>query len=162
MENNPKISVVLPVFNEEMYVGEAIESILAQTFTEFQFLIINDGSSDASEKIIKSFKDKRIQLVTNVENLGLSQSLNKGIGLSQGEYIARMDANDIALESRLEEQLSFMENHPKAAGVFCPVQKVDEKGMPLDSVEGKYIPSEELQTYLFYKCCFFHSILGSP
>ena len=129
MENNPKISVVLPVFNEEMYVGEAIESILAQTFTEFQFLIINDGSSDASEKIIKSFKDKRIQLVTNVENLGLSQSLNKGIGLSQGEYIARMDANDIALESRLEEQLSFMENHPKAAGVFCPVQKVDEKGL---------------------------------
>jgi glycosyltransferase involved in cell wall biosynthesis len=157
MNINPKISIVLPVYNEEKYIGESIESMLNQSFCDFECIIINDGSVDNTENIIRSFKDQRIRMMTNEENIGLSKSLNKGIRVSKGDYIARMDANDIALESRLEEQFIFMESHPHAAGVFCPVQKVDENGNPEESIEGKYLPSEELQTYLFYKCCFFHS-----
>lgn len=109
--SNPKVTVLMPVYNAEKYVGEAIESILNQTFRDFEFLIINDGSTDNSLGIIESYKDLRIKLVNNEKNLGLSHTLNKGIDLSEGEYIARMDADDISLPVRLEKQINFMDSH---------------------------------------------------
>lgn len=110
--SNPSITVLLPVYNAEAFVGEAIESILLQTFTDFELLIINDGSTDGSKKIIESFKDQRIRFVDNEKNIKLIATLNKGIDLAKGKYIARMDADDISLPNRLEMQFRFMENHP--------------------------------------------------
>jgi len=111
----PRISVVMPVFNGEKYLKKAIESILNQTFLDFEFLIINDGSTDKSVEIIESYNDPRIRLVHNEQNLGLIATLNRGLNLCKGEYIVRMDADDISLPSRLEKQVKFLDFNPDIA-----------------------------------------------
>lgn len=108
---NPKVTVLMPVYNGEKYVSQAIESVLTQTFTDFEFLIINDGSNDKSEEIITSYQDARIRLVTNETNLKLIATLNKGLNLAKGEYIARMDCDDICYPERLAMQVEFMDKH---------------------------------------------------
>ncbi len=108
----PRVTVLMPVYKGERYLREAMESILGQTFTDFEFLIINDGSTDNSVDIILSYSDSRIRLVHNDGNLGLTASLNKGLGLAQGEFIARMDADDISRPERLARQVSFMDANP--------------------------------------------------
>lgn len=112
MNKTPKISVVMSVYNGEKFISSSIQSILNQTFTEFEFIIINDGSSDDTKKIIQNFmkKDERIILI-NHANQGLSFSLNKGISFARGKYIARMDADDISLPNRLQIQYDFMESN---------------------------------------------------
>lgn len=110
--NKPLVTVLMPVYNAGKYLHEAIESILNQTFADFEFLIIEDGSTDNSLENIKSYNDKRIRLVENGENIKLIATLNKGIELANGKYIARMDADDISLPERLQKQVNFMENHP--------------------------------------------------
>ncbi len=109
----PKVSVIMPVFNGEKYIVEAIDSILNQSFTDFEFLIIDDGSTDSSLKIIQSYQDIRIRLFRNIVNLGLATSLNKGIVSAKGEYIVRMDCDDISHNKRIEKQLSFMDQNPE-------------------------------------------------
>ncbi len=104
------------VYNCEKYLKEAIESILNQTFSDFEFLIINDASIDNSDDIILSYKDERIKYVKNEENLGVSRTLNKGIQIARGTYIARMDSDDISITTRLERQYNFMTNH-KEVGI---------------------------------------------
>ena len=108
----PLVSVIMPVYNAEKYVGLAIDSILKQTFTDFEFLIFNDGSSDNSKQIIESFKDPRIKFYDSVSNSGYVAHLNRGIELATGKYIARMDADDISLPERFELQVNFLESHP--------------------------------------------------
>ena len=108
----PKISVLMPAFNSEKYIKEAIESILSQTFHDFELIIINDGSTDSTEKIILSYKDTRINYLKNETNLGLISTLNKGINICQGEYIARMDADDISHTDRFNRQVHFLDENP--------------------------------------------------
>ena len=112
--NPPLISVVMAVYNSASYLEEAIESILNQDFTDFEFIIINDGSTDESEEILKQYAkyDNRIKLYSQ-ENQGLPASLNRGFQLSCGKYIARMDADDISLPERFRTQVAFMEEHPE-------------------------------------------------
>jgi len=113
INKNPKVTVLMPVYNGEKYLREAIESILNQTFTDFEFLIVNDGSTDKSEEIINSYKDSRIRLVNNEMNKGVVFSLNKGLDLAKGKYVVRMDNDDISLPKRLETQVEFMKKHPE-------------------------------------------------
>ena len=109
-----KISVLMPVYNTPKdFLKEAIDSILNQTFKDFEFLIINDGSTNNAEDIILSYEDKRIKYIKNEKNLGLIDTLNKGIELAQGEYIARFDSDDISLPERLEKQYNYMINNPQ-------------------------------------------------
>ncbi|MCL2312733.1 MAG: glycosyltransferase [Firmicutes bacterium] len=108
----PLISVLMPAYNAEKYIGEAITSVLNQTFTDFELVVINDGSTDNTEEIILSFKDERIRYVINESNLKLIATLNKGIDLALGKYIARIDADDICLLNRFEKQIAFFEKHP--------------------------------------------------
>jgi glycosyltransferase involved in cell wall biosynthesis len=108
----PKISVLMPVWNGEKYLREAIESILNQTFADFEFIIIDDGSTDSSDAIIKSFSDPRIIYIKNEANLKLAASLNRGLKMAQGKYLSRMDGDDIARPERLQAQFDFMEKHP--------------------------------------------------
>jgi len=109
----PQITVLMSVYNGEKFVKSAIESVLNQTFKDFEFLIINDGSSDTSLEIIEKYKaqDQRIILI-NRENKGLITSLNEGISLSSGAYIARMDADDISIPERLSEQFNYLQKNP--------------------------------------------------
>lgn len=112
MNKNPKISVIMPIYNAEPYLKEAIESILNQTYDDFEFIIINDGSEDKSLDIIKQYSklDKRIKIVSR-ENKGLIYSLNEGISISSGEFIARMDGDDISMPDRFEKQINFFSNN---------------------------------------------------
>ena len=109
--NSPLISVVLPVYNAELYITDTINSILNQTYTNFELIIINDGSNDNSEACILQFQDQRIKYFKNEKNLKLIQTLNLGLGLAKGKYIARIDADDIALPQRFEKQIDFLEKN---------------------------------------------------
>lgn len=109
--NKPLVSIIMPVYNTELYVKEAIDSILKQTYTNFEFLIFNDGSTDNSKEIISSIKDPRIKFFDSRENQGYLTHLNNGLQSAQGKYIARMDSDDISMPTRLEKQVSFLERH---------------------------------------------------
>ena len=111
MNTKPFVSVVMSVYNGELFLKEAIDSILSQTYKKFEFIIIDDGSTDGSLNIINEYSDERIKILVNPKNEGLIFSLNKGIELALGTYIVRMDADDISLPQRIEEQVSFMEKH---------------------------------------------------
>ena len=107
-----KISILLPAYNDEKYIAEAITSILSQNVSDFELLILNDASIDDTEKVVLSFSDKRIKYIKNEKNLGLSENLNKGMRLAKGLYFARMDGDDICLPGRLEKQLRVLEENP--------------------------------------------------
>jgi glycosyltransferase involved in cell wall biosynthesis len=150
-----KITVLLPVYNTAKYIENAIKSILNQTFTDFELLIINDGSTDKSVEIIKTFKDKRIQLIHNPVNLGLIKALNKGINLAKGKYIARMDADDVTMPNRLEKQVAFLENNPEYALVGTQANFIfgDKLSKTLFSMETS---SEILPVLSLFSCPFIH------
>ena len=122
-----KISVILPVFNAEKYLKEAIESILNQTYSDFELIILNDGSTDKSVNIINSFNDKRIVKI-NQKNIGLPSTLNKGISIAKGEYIARMDADDKSILNRFEIQIAFMERHREVDVLGGAINFIDLNG----------------------------------
>ena len=113
MNNTPVLSVIMSVYNGESYLEEAVESVLNQTFTDFELIIINDCSTDSTAEILEklSQKDERIKVHTNEVNLKLPTSLNKAISLCRGKYILRMDSDDLCLPERLEKQYYFMENN---------------------------------------------------
>jgi glycosyltransferase involved in cell wall biosynthesis/carbonic anhydrase/acetyltransferase-like protein (isoleucine patch superfamily) len=112
MINVPKVSVIMPVYNTANYLSEAIESILNQTLTDYEFIIVDDCSNDGSLEIIKSYEDQRILLIENKINRGIAFSLNYGITIAKGQYLARMDSDDICHPSRLERQFNFLQNEP--------------------------------------------------
>ncbi|MEK7227475.1 MAG: glycosyltransferase [Patescibacteria group bacterium] len=124
----PKISVVMPVYNGGKYLCEAIDSILNQSFKDFEFIIVNDGSKDKTEEIIKSYKDERIIYVKNTSNKGLSASFNIGIRIARGAYIARMDADDVSIYERFSTQLSFLESHAEIGIVGSSAILIDKDG----------------------------------
>lgn len=125
---NTLVSVLMPVYNAEKYLVEAIDSILNQSYSDFEFLIINDGSTDRSEEIILSFSDPRIRYIKNEGNLKLIKTLNKGMQLCTGKYIVRMDADDISDPARIERQVSFMEHNPEVGLCGTWFASFDEKG----------------------------------
>ena len=154
VKKNPKVTVIMPVYNGEKYLQEAIDSILNQTFTDFEFLIINDGSTDDSQKIISNYKDKRIKLIKNKQNIGLARSLNKAIELSLGLYIARMDADDISLPNRLKVQVSEMEKNSNL-GVIGSWVEIFENAK--NGNIWKYPESNnQISSQLLLHCCFAH------
>lgn len=102
----------MPVFNSARTVGAALKSILVQSYADFEFLIIDDGSTDGSQSTIRSYADSRIRFVQNEKNLGVAESLNRGLEMAHGEYIARMDSDDISVRCRLEHQVRFMDARP--------------------------------------------------
>ena len=153
--SNLLVSVVMSVYNSEKYLSEAIESILNQIYTNFEFIIVNDGSTDSSLDIIQEYmaKDERIVLISR-ENKGLPYSLNEGIEIAKGEYIARMDADDISLPTRFEEQVRFMEENIEIGicGIWAEVFGENVKNSIL-----KQPPThEEMKIRLLFSVCFAH------
>ena len=127
MKKPPSISVVMAVYNCENFLRIAIESILNQSFIDFEFIIINDGSTDKSPHIINSFTDERIR-VFNQENQGLAYSLNFGISMAKGKYIARMDADDISLPERFQVQYNYMEKNKNVDVLGGAMLYINENG----------------------------------
>jgi glycosyltransferase involved in cell wall biosynthesis len=125
---SPLITVLMPVYNAEPYLGLAIESILAQTYNDFEFLIINDGSTDNSREVMTAYSDPRIRLIDNEHNLGQTATLNRGLELAQGAFIARQDADDLSLPWRLEKQVAFLRNHSDIVLVGAQGYGIDETG----------------------------------
>lgn len=129
MEKNKKdpfISVVMGCYNNEDTIAESIKSILNQTFSDFEFIIIDDCSKDNTVKIINSFNDSRIVLITNDVNMGLGYSLNLGLNLSRGKYVARMDADDISSYSRFQKQINYLEHHPDVICLGSGAKKIGD------------------------------------
>lgn len=125
---NPKITVLMPVYNCELYIKQAIDSILNQTFLDFEFIIIDDASTDETLSIIKSYHDSRIKLIEKPLNTGYTNSLNYGLSIAKGEYIARMDGDDISFPERFEKQIDFLDKNPDVVvcGSFFKVIGTDK------------------------------------
>src|SRR5262245_27884197 len=118
--STPVISVLMTVYNSEKYLAQAINSVLSQSHQEFEFIIVNDGSTDRSLEILQQFaaRDGRIHLISR-GNTGVAAALNDGLANTQGEFIARMDSDDLSLPTRLERQLAFMREHPDCVAASC-------------------------------------------
>jgi glycosyltransferase involved in cell wall biosynthesis len=149
----PKISVVMSAYNAAAYLREAIESILAQTFRDFEFIIINDGSRDDTGQIILSFTDPRIVYIKNESNLGLIASLNKGLQAATGKYIARMDADDISLPVRFQKQIDLLESNNEVVVCGSDYFLLSRKNLHL--VKNKN-DSDYQKSMLLFAPCFCH------
>lgn len=121
--NHPKISVLMPIYKTAPYLKEAVDSILSQTYVDFELIALNDCSPDNAEEILDGYDDERIVRYRGSENVGLANILNIGIGMSRGEYIARMDSDDVSLPNRFEVQMKYFESHPDTDLVSCGVQQ---------------------------------------
>ncbi len=156
MKNKILVSVIMPAFNAEDYIKDAIESIITQSYINFEFIIINDGSTDKTQEIIKSFPDKRIRYIENKINLGLSASLNKGLKIARGTYIARMDADDISHRDRLGKQVAFLEANP-SYGVVGSMYIVLDQNRNVYEVGGMDFRSDvEMKLSLLSNNVFVH------
>jgi glycosyltransferase involved in cell wall biosynthesis len=149
----PLVSVLMPVYNGEKFLREAIDSILIQSFTDFEFLIINDGSTDTTETIILSYDDTRIRYEKNESNLKLIATLNKGIQLCTGKYIFRMDADDISHFQRIQKQVAFMESNHEIGICGSWFEAFGE----VENTIVKYKEThDEIMTKMLYQCHFCH------
>jgi glycosyltransferase involved in cell wall biosynthesis len=149
----PKLTVLMPVYNAAAYLREAMESILHQTFHDFEFLIIDDGSSDESAAIVNSYSDARIRFVQNDTNQGISETLNRGIALSSCELITRMDADDISYPTRLQKQYDYMISNPDCMllSTACRIITADNKHVRLEKYTSRFFYYN-----LNFECWIYH------
>lgn len=155
MKVRPLISVIMPVYNGEKYLREAIDSVLAQTYHDFELLLINDGSTDKSKEIILSYNDPRIRYIENEKNLRLIATLNRGITLSQGDLIVRMDADDVCMPNRFEEQVAFLNKHDDIDLCGSWAIRIDGEGKTTGRIKNIDSP-ELLKCATYFTCPFVH------
>lgn len=157
MNSSPLVSVVMPVYNGEKYLAEAVESILNQTFRDFEFIIIDDGSTDGTAQILEQYGrgDSRIR-ICHQENAGVVAACNRGIGLARGKYIARMDADDIALRHRFQAQVGFLESNPDVALVGSAISFIDAEGRGHGQIMRYPTSDSAIRRILYYGNCFAH------
>ena len=156
LNKKPKVSVIMPFYNCEKYLDKAISSILNQTFQDFEFIIINDASTDRSDEIVKKYlTDKRIVYIKNCERKGIVYNLNKGIEIAKADIIARMDGDDISEPQRLEVQYQFLQRNPNIALVGCFVKLINEKG-EICGRKIKPITHEEIKKDILIYSPFVH------
>lgn len=153
----PMVSVVMSVFNGKAHMKEAVDSILNQTFSDFEFIIVDDDSTDGSSEILDKYskKDERIKII-HQKNTGLTKALNIGISQAQGEFIARMDDDDVSLPDRFEKELEYLNDHPDVALVSCFAKVINEKG----EIVGEHKPPIDHET--IKKMSFFSGQICHP
>jgi glycosyltransferase involved in cell wall biosynthesis len=154
---SPSVSVLMPCYNAEKYLAEALASILNQTYTDFEVIAIDDCSSDRTPEILRHFseQDKRVKVYRNSENLKLIKTLNRGVTLCSGKYIARMDSDDIALPERLEKEVAFLDEHADYGIVSCQFSTFRDGSAKLYPYQNP-TKFEELQAYLLFKSGICH------
>jgi len=159
MPSFPLVSVVMPVYNSEAYLKPAVESILSQTFCDFELIIIDDSPTDKTAAILDSYTDPRIICLHNQEHCGLIRSLNLGLATARGKYIARMDADDISLPHRLEGQVHYMEAHPDIGLLGTWIEDIDENGKPIGVWRAPTTPALIRWSLLFGTCMAHPSVI---
>jgi glycosyltransferase involved in cell wall biosynthesis len=155
-EKNAHVTVLMPAYNAEKYIEEAIDSVLQQSFTDFELLIVNDGSTDGTEEIIKSFSDVRIKLI-NQPHFGVAAALNIGLLNAVADLIARFDADDICMHHRLQEQVHFLHSHPDYVLVGSDAEYISEDGDHLFHFKCIGHTDEKIMQRIYFDCPFIHS-----
>lgn len=156
MMNEPIVTVLMPAYNAERYIKVAIDSVLCQTFTDFELLIINDGSTDSTQKIISHYEDKRI-VSLYTEHEGISHALNTGLKHAKGKYVARFDADDICLPERISRQIGFLETHPDYVLAGSDAEYIIDTGEFLFDFKCIAHSHDEIMQKLYFYCPFIHS-----
>lgn len=149
----PTISVIMSVYNGELFLREALESVLNQSFQNFELIIIDDGSTDASVEILQSFSDERIRLIRQ-ENIGLTKSLNKAIKMATGDYIARQDADDVSERNRFEKQVEVLDESPNVVLVSSLLRYISATG------EGRTVTNRDFEPALIKWLLLFFNHIG--
>lgn len=159
-KSSPNISVIVPAYNTEKYIRTAIESILNQSYEDFELIIIDDKSSDNTKKIIESYalKDSRVIAVSNKDNLKISATLNKGLAMARGRYIARMDADDKSLPLRLEKQFQFLESNRDVVLVGASINVCDSDLKKIN-VRRYNVNNESIRKNIFRYGQFCHPVV---
>ena len=155
METEPMITVLMPAYNAEHYIAEAIASVLQQTYANFELIIVNDGSTDGTRNVIRTFKDARIKLIEQT-NKGVAAALNTGLEYARAPYIARFDADDVCYPERLEKQLGFLQNNPEYILVGSDAEYITENGDFLFNFKCIAHTHEEIIDKLYFYCPFLH------
>ncbi len=145
----------MSVYNDAKYIRESVDSILNQTFRDFEFVIVSDGSTDETLEIINNYNDHRIRIIKNEENIGLTRSLNKGLKFARGDYIARQDADDISEPERLQKELNFLVKRSDYAAVGSSIRVINEDGKELYTIE-KPITDKEIKDFFKKGNCIAH------
>ena len=151
-----KVTVLMPAYNAEKYIAEAIHSVLGQSFRDFELLIVDDGSDDRTRQVIQGFSDSRIRLLTQ-DNQGISFALNAGLKEAKGQYIARFDADDVCLPQRLMRQVLFLDGHPAYLVIGSDAEYISEDGEHLFNFSCAGHSYRELIGNLYKNCPFIHS-----
>ncbi|MBI2010422.1 MAG: glycosyltransferase [Candidatus Chisholmbacteria bacterium] len=151
----PTVSVLMSVLNQAEYLASSLHSILTQTFTSFEFIIVNDASNPKTLKCLKQYPDNRIKIIHNPKRLGLARSLNRGLKFCRGIYIARMDADDIALPHRLKVQVDYLTKHPHIAGCGSAAAIIDRQGKKL-GIKKFPAPTTKLKSVIMRYSPFIH------
>ena len=154
IQSKPVVSVIMAVKDGERYLRQAVDSILQQTFRDFEFIIINDCSTDGSMNILNEYTDRRIRIYSNEENIGLTRSLNIALGYCRCEYVARMDADDICLPDRFNMQVDFLNAHPDVSVVGTGFMMIEEDGTPISE---KHFPTDD--DLIRWALCFYNPIV---
>lgn len=154
----PAVTVLMSVYNGQRYLHESIDSILGQSYDDFEFVIVNDGSTDATENILRQYadRDRRIVLLQHEDKVGLSKSLNEGLAIAQGVYIARQDADDVSLDERLQRQVAFMEAHPQVGLLGTAYGVVNQGGGKVTSCQHP-LGDTEIRWQLLFHNAFCHT-----
>lgn len=153
----PNISIIMSTYNDENYLSESIDSILSQSFEDFEFIIINDGSTDGTQMIIDEYAEKDCRIVSIYhENLGLTKSLNKGLKIASGEFIARQDSDDISHPDRIKRQYEFMEANTQTFVCFCWTKVIDELGDEIGEIRFSTKPERIKKTLKKGKNIYTH------
>ncbi|WP_159468196.1 glycosyltransferase [Dyadobacter sp. 3J3] len=152
----PETTVLIPSYNGAKYIQSALLSVLSQKYSDYEVLIIDDGSTDNTEELIKKLSDKRIRYYKNESNMGIVASLNRGLDLAEGKYIARMDADDLMLADRLQTQIDFLEKNKNYGMVGCWYHTIDEKGKIIHTRK-TLTDSDTLRMSLIFRNQFAHS-----
>jgi Glycosyl transferase family 2 len=154
----PRVSVVMGAYNGERFLRPAIQSILNQTFCDFELIVVDDCSTDCTLQILREFKDDRIRVLWNNRNLGIAETLNNGIAVARGEYVALQDHDDVSLPYRLQCQVEFFDKHAQVGMVGSSCNLIDENDNVVPHWPMKY-DDAELKWALLWRCPFFHTSL---
>lgn len=150
----PELSIIMPLYNTEDFVGQAVQSILSQSYTDYEFIIVNDASTDRSLEVVNSFSDKRIKILTNDQNMGIVFSRNKGLKESVGRYVAPFDSDDIALPDKFKKQIKFLRNNPEYGMLGSWVKMIDKNGNLLKKRWGLKASPEQIPAQLLFRNYF--------
>ncbi|ASL26520.1 glycosyltransferase family 2 protein [Azotobacter chroococcum] len=148
----PRVTVFIPVHNRQHYIASAVDSILAQTFEDFELLVVDDGSTDATLEVLSRYRDPRLRVECNSRNLGIPATRNRGLDLARGEYIALLDSDDKAWPNRLARQVEVLDRHPELVQIGSACDFMDANGRRLRKVRRQPLDPDEVDASLAFYC----------